>query len=211
MLTDPSPDKNSRDGLDGGYTLVELVFVLMIMAVVLVAAGTALISLSSATNRDSGLVTEEQSASGAITQMVHDLRSAHSISIPTGATYTNQVLINDNTTSGTTTQVEWTYVPSTGTLTRYVQGSGGTLVASGTAVTGVANSGAQPLLSYYDFNGGTITNTDNIANCTTRVGVDLVVSAPTSAGTGVANQEFTQNVAITDQLAILSQPGNVQC
>ena len=203
--------QDRRRDPDSGFTLIELTFVLMIMALVLVSASTALISLSRATNRDTGLVDEEQTASSVITQMVHDLRSAHSISIPTGATYTNEVLITDNTASGSTTQVEWIYVPSAGTVTRYVQGSGGTFLKSGPTATGVANSGSQPLLTYYDFNGGTVTNTDNIANCTTRVGIDLVVSPAKSAGTGVANQEFTQNVAITDQLAILSQPGSVQC
>lgn len=195
--------------------MIELLIVTVVMAVVLVAASTALISLSQATNRDSGLVDEEQAASQAATQVVRDLRSAHSISIPTGATYTNEVLITENKPSGGTTQVEWIYQPPSGstpgTITRYVTGTGGTLVQSGTPVSGVVNAAPNPFLTYYDFNGGSITNTDNIANCTTRVAVDIVISPAKSAGTGVANQEFTQDVALTDQLAILSQPGSVQC
>lgn len=195
--------------------MIELLIVTVVMAIVLIAAGTALISLTQATNRDSGLVDEEQMASRAATQLVHDLRSAHAISIPTGATYTNEVLIKENQASGSTTQIEWIYQPASGstpgTIQRYVLGSGGTFVQSGSPVSGVVNGASNPFLSYYDFNGGSITNTDNIANCTTRVTVDIVISAAKSAGTGVANQEFTQDAALTDQLAILSQPGSVQC
>ena len=198
-----------------GFTVLELTIVCFIMGIVLAIAGGALTSLSGATTRDDGLVAEEQAASQAVTQMVHDLRSAHSISIPSGATASNEVMIQDNQSSGGTTQVEWLYQPASGstpgTLTRYATNSGGSLVASGSPVTGVANQSNQPLLSYFDDSDGSISNSANVGNCTTRVHIDLVLSAAKSAGAGVSNFEITQDVAITDQLAILTQPGSVQC
>jgi prepilin-type N-terminal cleavage/methylation domain-containing protein len=207
--------ERAKNPAENGFTILELMVVVAVMAIVLTIASGSLISLSQATTNDDGLVTEEQAASTAVTQIVHDLRSAHSISIPSGVSSSNGVLMQENQSSGSTTQVEWVYVPAAGsnpgTLTRYVQSSGGSLVVSGSAVSGVANGSTQPLFSYFDDNGGSIANTANIGNCTTRVNVDLVMSAPKSAGNGVSNFELSQEVAITDQLAILSQPGSVQC
>src|SRR5690242_13197053 len=79
-----------------GFTLIELVIVLLIMTVVIVVATGALISLSQTTNRGSAMITDEQQASTTMTQLAKDIRSAHAISIPTGATAANQVILQDN-------------------------------------------------------------------------------------------------------------------
>jgi len=200
---------------EGGFTLIELLIVMVIMAVVLLGAGTAMISFTNATNRTDATVTEEQQASTAVSQMVADIRSAHSLSVPSGATASNEVLLVENQPSGSTTQIEWIYIPASGStpgmLTRYTQNSGGTLVQSGTRLSGVVNSSSQPLLSYYDEGGGPNSESNTIANCTTRVTIDLVVSAAKSSGGSVSNYEVTQDAALTDQIGLLVQPGSVQC
>lgn len=205
----PGPTEDQQ-----GYTLVELLIVLLIMGVVLLSAGTAMISLTRATNRDDGMVTQEQQASSAVSQMVADFRSAHSLSIPSGATASNEALLVENQSSGVTTQVEWIYTPASGTtkgtLIRYTKSSGGSFVTSGVRLVGVANPSTKPLLAYYSDSGVANSTTSSIANCTTRVSIDLVLAPPSSA-TGVSNFEVTQDVALTDQLAILTQPGSVQC
>lgn len=214
MLSPIGPKGQDVDS-DAGFTMLELSIVMVVMMIILGIASGALLSLSQATNRNEGLVSQEQAASQSVTQMVHDLRSAHSISIPNGASSSNEVLIQENQASGGTTQVEWMYQPASGstlgTLTRYAQTSGGSLQPSGSLVSGIVNPSTKPLLSYYDDSGGVISNTANIGNCTTRVTIDLVVAPPKSAGPGGGNFEITQDVAITDQLAILTQPGSVQC
>ena len=211
-MLDPRSDSSDREG---GFTLIELMIVMVIMAVVLIGAGTAMISFTNATNRTDAAVTEEQQASTAVSQMVADIRSAHSLSIPSGATSSNEVLLVENQRSGSTTLIEWVYVPAAGStpgvLTRYSQNSGGSLVQSGMRLSGVVNSSSQPLLSYYDESGGPNTESNTIANCTTRVTIDLVVSAAKSSGGSVSNYEVTQDVALTDQIGLLVQPGSVQC
>ena len=210
----PGPTARKDGEREAGYTLAELLIVLAIMSVVLLSAGTAMISLTKATNRDDGMVTQEQQASNAVLQMAADFRSAHSLSIPSGATASNEVLLVENQPSGSTTQVEWIYTPASGTtqgtLIRYTKSGSGSFVTSGVKLSGVANPSTTRLLTYYSDSGVSNSTTSSIANCTTRVSIDIVLAPPSSA-TGVSNFEVTQDVALTDQLAILTQPGSVQC
>lgn len=209
------PSRRDESGAETGFTLIELTVVVLIMGILLVAAGSALISLSTATNRDDGLVQEEQAATTAVTQLASDLRSAHTLSIPSGATAADEVLLAVNQSSGATTQVEWIYTPASGstagTLKRYAQNSSGSLVASSISVSNVANPSSKPFLTYYNDSGIANATTQNIANCSTSVAIDLVVAASKSAGSGVTTFETTRTVALTDQLAIITQPGSIQC
>lgn len=204
--------------------MVELLIVMVVMAIVLVIAGTALISLTTTTNRGSSMVSEEQLASTAIAQIGHDIRSAHTLVMPSAATPGSQLELEVNTSSGPCTSnanpsyppvnyqlVEWVYSSATSTLKRE------TLNCATGAVTGqswvlskVVNGASTPVFKYYNQYGSDISSTLNgaIANCTTRIGVDLQVGSST---TGVKAVEEAQNVAMTDQIAILSQPGNGQC
>jgi prepilin-type N-terminal cleavage/methylation domain-containing protein len=217
---------------EAGFTLIELMVVVAIMSIVLVIAGSALISLTTATNRGSAMVTDEQEASTVMTQLAKDIRSAHRISYPTGTAQSqtpNMLVLQENLANGSTQNIEWLYQaptpPSqTGSLVREVQVNG-TYVASGPSVSRVvtpivdnkgnpvldANGKPIPLFTYFNKNG---TNAGNdavtIGNCTTRVQVNLEV-APSKAGAGIPDFSETEDVTITDQVAILSQPGNGQC
>lgn len=197
---------------DAGFTLLELMVVVGMMTIVLVIAGAALISLTKATNRGGTMITDEQNTSTVLARLAKDIRSAHTISFPTGAAPANETVLQVNNPGGGTTSVEWIYQQSAATLTREVQNSSGTYVPAGTPLTGLANSGTQPIFSYFSYKGTNESgsSTTLIVNCTSRVEIDLVV-APPPGTSAVANFEETADVAITDQLAILSAPGNGQC
>jgi prepilin-type N-terminal cleavage/methylation domain-containing protein len=204
---------------EAGFTLLELVIVCAIMGVVLVVAGGGLISLSTTTNRGSAMVADEQGVSTAMAQIGKDVRSAHSIAFPTAAIATdapNEIILQVTNPAGGTTPVEWVYQTVPATLTREVLSANlASVVSTGPPITRVANSTTTPLFSYYDRSGtqifataGSATALGNIVRCATRITVQLVVSAGVS---GVANFQESEDVALTDQLAILSAPGNGQC
>lgn len=211
-------------GRDDGFTLVELLIVVTVMAVVLVIAGTSLISLTTATNRGSSIVKEEQLASTTIAQLGHDIRSAHTLVVPSTATVGTQLELEVNTATGPCTSdanpsyppisyqpVEWIYSSSTSTLKREtLDCSTGAVTGTSWTLTNVVNGASTPIFKYYNQYGSDISGTLNgaIANCTTRISVDLQVGSTTS---GVKAVEEIQNIAMTDQVAILSQPGNGQC
>jgi prepilin-type N-terminal cleavage/methylation domain-containing protein len=206
-MTPLSPPKPTDDG----FSLLELMIVTAIIGVVLMIASGALISLSQTASRGSTLITDEQRTSTALTQLATDIRSAHTISFPTGAVPTTQLVLNDNNPGGGTSQVEWIYQSSTSTLSREVYTSG-TFVLAGTPLTGVVNSSTQPVFTYLNEANVTISGATNttIANCTTRIKVNLYV-APPGGTTGVSTLQESTDVALTDQLAVLSAPGNGQC
>jgi type II secretory pathway component PulJ len=206
-----------RSAPEAGFTVLELAVVAAILSIILVVAGSALISLSTTTNRGSAMVTDEQEASTVMTQLAKDIRSAHRISYPTGTTLaqtSNMLVLQENQANGTTQNIEWLYqaptAPAqTGTLIREVQVNG-TYSPSGPSVSRVVNPNG--LFTYYNENGGPSNQVDaaTIGNCTTRVQVNLVI-APPKAGAGISNFTETEDVTMTDQVAILSQPGNGQC
>jgi prepilin-type N-terminal cleavage/methylation domain-containing protein len=221
-----------RRGPDSGFTLVELAVVMTIMSIVLVIAGSALISLSTTTNRGSSMVTDEQEASNVMAQLAKDIRSAHRISYPNGTLQTqtpNLLMLQENQADGSTQNIEWLYqAPTppaqTGSLVRKVL-INGSYVASGPSASRVvtplvgpngnlildSNGKPIPLFTYFNKTGGTAgSDPVTIGNCTTRVQVNLEV-APSKAGRGIPNFTETEDVTITDQVAILSQPGNGQC
>jgi prepilin-type N-terminal cleavage/methylation domain-containing protein len=217
---------------DSGFTVLELMVVVGIMSIVLVIAGSALISLTTTTNRGSAMVTNEQEASTVMAQLAKDIRSAHRISFPTGTTQSqtpNLLVLQENQADGTTKTIEWLYQPptppaQTGSLVRQVMVNG-TYRANGPSASRVitplvdppghaildANGNPIPLFTYYNKAGGAAGNDPvTIGNCTTRVEVNLEI-APSKAGRGIRNFIETEDVTITDQVAILSQPGNGQC
>jgi prepilin-type N-terminal cleavage/methylation domain-containing protein len=119
--------------------------------------------------------------------------------------------------------VEWTYAASTATITRSVLncGTAGNPVLGTTWRIGPIGTAAQQLsvvnsssstavFRYYNQYGTDISTAlpGAIASCATRVAVDLIVASKIG---GTASVEEKQSAAITDQLDILSQPGNGQC
>lgn len=207
---------------EAGFTLMEMMVVMMVMAIVLVIAGSALISLQRTAVRTDAMVTEEQAASTTLALMARDIRSAHSIQFLTSTTDASQsVIFNENQPSATgTTPIEWVYTPPSGsavvgTLSRVTLSS--TLAVQSTQVmlSDVANvPGTEPVFKYYNVHGTTMSTSGSTAdqtlqNCTTAIGVNLVISP--SPVPGVATFQESDTVAITDQQQILSAPGNGQC
>lgn len=202
--------RHRRD--EGGFTVLELMVVVLLMGIVLVIAGSGLISLVTTTNRHAAMVDAEQSASNALSRFARDVRSAHSIQFPaTSPDPLSGVILNINSpTGGAMTQVEWIYQPSAKTFSRELLNSGtGAVISTSTLATDVAN-GSTPALRYYNYHGDEVTNSDpgTIANCSTRVQVQLVI-VPSTRGVGSITE--TADAALTDQLALLSLPGNGQC
>lgn len=218
-----APSKRQQTS-DAGFTMVELLIVMVVMAIVLAIAGTALISLTTSTNQGSSMVSEEQLASTAMAQIGHDIRSAHTLIMPSSATPGSQLELEVNTSSGPCVSdanpsyppvdyqlVEWVYSSTTSTLKREtLDCSTGAVTGTSWTLTNVVNGASTPVFKYYNQYGSDISSTLNgaIANCTTQVAVDLQVGSST---TGVKSVEETQSIAMTDQIAILSQPGNGQC
>lgn len=118
--------------------------------------------------------------------------------------------------------VEWQYQTGPGTLVRTLLNCG----ASGNPSLGktwslgpqsstqgvtlsIAN-GASAVFNYYNQYGTNISSAlpSAIASCTTRIGIDLKVASNVK---GTPTFEEVQHDALTDQIDILSQPGNGQC
>jgi prepilin-type N-terminal cleavage/methylation domain-containing protein len=210
----------SRAGQDAGYTLVELMVVLAIMGIVLSIAGGILVSLQNTTVRTTSLISEEQDASNTLAQMARDVRSAHSITFATTTSDASKSVVLDiNSPSGTTSPIEWVYVPPSGSaavgqLERLVLNSSLGVVATSMVLRNVANTSATPVFSYYNLQDAAMGTSGSSAdqtlqNCTTSIGVTLVISpSPTR---NVADFTESEQIAITDQEQILSAPGNQQC
>lgn len=202
--------RDSRD--DRGFTVMELMVVVLLMGIVLAIAGNGLVSLVTTTNRHGAMVDAEQAASTAVTQFARDVRSAHSIQFPNSSPNPlTGVILNINSPSGgAMTQTEWVYSSTANTFSRELLNSGtGAVISTRTLATNVVN-GSATALRYYNYHGDEVTHSDpgTIANCTTRIQVQLVISPSTQ---GVASFTETADAALTDQLALLSLPGNGQC
>lgn len=197
------------EGRDEGFSLLELVIVLMLASIVLAIAAGALISLDNATVRHDSVVQEEQTASLVMADMERDIRSASAVSTPAGASATDQLQVAELNSDGSTTDVLWKYDPTAQTLSRQIR-LDGAFQASGETITKVANGTDSPVFRYYDGTASEIpaTSTSEISVCATAVGVDVKVS---SAATGVGSFEETAEVALTNQVQTLTTPGNGQC
>lgn len=228
----------SRSRTDHGFTLLEMMIVTLIMGVVLAIAGPALISLTNGANRGDAMVQEEQQLSTTLSNLGHDIRSAHTLVVPPGSTAKQVVLeVNDpgatvdgakvcQTSSANPDYtpvpyqlVEWKYSASTDTLSRLLLNCSTSTPISTTWTMGPTASanariyvlnGSSAVFSYYNQYGSNISTAlaGAIAACSTRVGVDLIAG---SSLRSTATVEEQQHIALTDQLDILSQPGNGQC
>ncbi|MHB1535940.1 MAG: prepilin-type N-terminal cleavage/methylation domain-containing protein [Acidimicrobiales bacterium] len=198
---------------ESGFTLLELMVTASILTVVLVVAGTALMALMRASQRGDVMVRDEQSASTTLASLARDIRSAHAIVMPPLVTPGNQLEMQLNQPGGGTTTIQWLYQPATltqpSTLSRQVL-NGTTVTSSAVELSNLTYPGSVRLFTYYNDQGADISLAQNssIAACTTRVDVHLVIS---SAVPGVVPFAESEDVALTDQLAILSAPGNGQC
>lgn len=215
-----------REDGEWGFTTLELMIAVIIMSIVVAMAGTALISVMSAGNRNDAVITNQQQASDVLNQLSRDIRSAGSLSFPTSSPST-EVQIAVNKVSGstvTTTPVIWMYTTTASSCTaagltspcllREVQVNG-TFKPQGTLSLALANNvSTNPVFSYYTFTSpGTpmpsTSTMDQFSTCTTAIGVDLVVSRTTN--NAVSTFEDTDQIALTNQINTLTAPGNGQC
>ena len=220
MLTNPYSKRGEGEG-DAGFTVAELLVVMAVMAIVLVIAGSSLISMQNTTSRNTAMINVEQDASTTLALMARDIRSAHSIGFTslTSNAAVSVVLYENQPGSSTTTPVEWVYQPPsgsapTGVLSREVLNSALSPTSTQVLLRDLANTSSNPVLTYYDLHGQTMSTTAasadaTLSNCTTAIGVNLTISP--SPVPGVANFQESNVVAITDQEQLLSAPGNGQC
>lgn len=187
-----------------GFTLIELMVAAVISVTVLALAGSMLISLSTGTNRGNGQVVAQQAVSAAMSRLSSDLRSAQKL-VPLGSGYSSEIEIVKNDPSGGTTPVEWKYSATQHTLTRSVLDSAGAVVSSEVVLSDVANTASQPVLSYFNQYGGSLTGATatTVAGCATRVDVNLVGGVPA----GVEPFQERVDVALTNQLETIQSEG----
>lgn len=195
---------------DGGFSLLELVIATLLASIVLAMAGDGLISLANAANRNDSVIKEEQAASLVMAQMERDIRSASTVTFPTGSSPSQQLELNVVGASGSTSAVLWVYDPTGRTLSRETQVQGSFTSTSGMSIPNVANGSGTPVFAYYDLAATDISSTSasNIAQCATGVAVDVHVSSTT---TGVGSFEESAEVALTNRIEVLTAPGNGQC
>lgn len=205
---EPGPTEAPAATSDAGFTLVELAVVLLILGIVMAICSSVVFSLSNSARRNDSMVTTEQAASTALAVLARDIRSAHSISFP--GTSPNQVQLQVNNGSGGYVYVEWTYDSTALTVTRSTATSAaGPFTKTGPTATNVTN-GASGIFRYYNVLGADISSATNntIKNCAARIGVQLDVSSSTI---GVPTFQASEDVSLTDQVQIISAPGNGQC
>ena len=219
------PDSSPRQA-EGGFTTLELMITCLIMSVVVIMAGTALISVTNAGNRNDAVISNQQQASNVITELSRDIRSAGSLSFPTSAPST-EVQLSDNTVTGstiTTVPILWLYTTSVATCTsakvsspcliRETQVSGTFTPQSTFSIALANNVSTNPVFAYYTFSSpGTPMSSGStmaqFSTCATAIGIDLVVSRTTNNATSTF--EDTDQVALTNQINTLTAPGNGNC
>lgn len=197
MLTRPREEE--------GFTLLEIMVVSIVLAAILAIGGGTFVSLNNTTARNEAMVQAEQSASTTMTELEHDIRSTQTLLIPAGVGASQGLQLAILQPDGTTTNIQWLYDPFLDTLTRSIQ-NGASFQPSGYKLSSVTNA----TFSYFDAQAEDITSTtsSNIALCTTAIGVDVTVTPTTR---GASPFEDNAEVAITNQLNVLSSPGNGQC
>lgn len=224
-----SPDGRDRDG---GFTLIEIIIVMLVMSIVVSIAGFSLISLSNTASRTDSMTWEEQTASSVMAQLTEDIRSAVSISFPSGASPSTQLQLTEvgtdacSTSAPTTvaggpsyTYVLWVVSSTTGTLTREQENSSCGWVQSPFQLNYLVNSNAEPVFSYYDEQGDQVplptasptpvtplasTWSSLISDEATSVDVTMFVSTTIR---GVPIYHSTDVVALTNRLQILNPSG----
>jgi hypothetical protein len=189
--------------------VLELSTAMLVGAIVVASAGEALISLSNATGRHDATVQEEQADSQVMAQIERDIRSAVTISIPSGAAASQQLELAVANSNGSSTNVLWIYNPTARTFSRQVQVQG-SFASSGYSIPNVSNGSGKPVFTYSNLSAADISSSSasNIAQCATAVSIDIHVSSPTK---GVGGFQESAEVALTDRLEILTAPGNGYC
>lgn len=207
---------------------MELLVVMMVLSIVVALAGFSLISLSNTASRSDSMVQEEQTATSVLSQLARDIRSAVSITFPSGASPSTQLELKEvgtslcststTTTAGTSyTYVLWVVSSTTGTLTREQQNSSCAWVQSPFQLNYLVNSSSNPVFSYTDDQGDQLpiasptpsTPLDSswgpfIASQASAVAINLYVSTVVR---GVATFHTTCTVALTNQLQTLNAAG----
>lgn len=194
---------------EAGFTLVELVIVLLLSSIVLVAALSSLTSLANAASRNDSVVDREQAVSTVVAQLERDIRSASAISIPAGASPGDQLQLTVPASGGGSTNLLWVYDAAGGTLTRESQVNGA-FESNGPTATNISNGSGTAVFTYYAADASDIsaTSPSNIALCTTAVGIEVKAN---SSQVGGGTFQETSEVALTTQAQALTVPGDGPC
>jgi prepilin-type N-terminal cleavage/methylation domain-containing protein len=196
---------------EGGFSLVELLVVLVILGVVLAMAGSTLVSMTRAGNRGQALVDNEQNANFALNALARDLRAANPLLAPSSsAVYTTVVQMDLGPSAGPQTVVQWVFDSTAKTLTRNIM-SGTTVTSSYLWLTGVLNSSTQPVFGLFDSaNNDLVAQAavpGTVALCTTRVEVQIDgLSEP-----GPLPFNVVADVQLRNQIANLAAAGGQPC
>jgi prepilin-type N-terminal cleavage/methylation domain-containing protein len=171
----------SRD--EAGFSMIEIMVVVLILGVVLTALFGVLDSMTRNDRRQQALQTNQEGARFAMVQMGQDLRAANPVEpLSTAAAYATEFEAAVLNAAGTsTTYVRWQL--SGTTLSRSVLSApGGTAVSTKTMLSNVENtSQGVTLFRWYDSSGTELTGTDNspsdFSNCTVRVHISIVAAS----------------------------------
>jgi prepilin-type N-terminal cleavage/methylation domain-containing protein len=201
-----NPDRSRAD--EGGFTLIELTVVMLLMSLVMISFYGALNSLTSNAQRQEALVTDQEAVRFAMIDMARELRGANPLEpLTTSAAYGSEVEAAVLPARGTTAvYVRWQLTGTT--LTRSIlDAPGGTATSTKTVLANVKNaSTGVTLLRYYNSAGTELVAASNtpgdFSNCTVRIHISV------SAAVVTGPAPFTQDVdaEIRNRL-----PGGIGC
>ena len=193
-------------GDERGFTVVEVVVVMSVMAIASAAVLGMATSLTRNERTQQALVTNQESTRFALFDLGRDLRSATDVGVlASPVTYQTRVDAAIVTPAGAASYVRWQL--SGKSLTRSVlTGLGGSVVSTKTVLTNVENASQGTTLFRYFKSSGTELTTSNaagdFANCTIRVKV--TVSSDASPGPLPFTEE--SDIELRNRL-----PGGIGC
>ena len=206
-----------RRAHEAGFTIIEVTAVTAILLIVMAACFSTLLMLMKTERRTNALVSTEQEARQALTDLARDIRAANPMMPLPGvgnaaiATYESQLQVA-SATSGTTTLVRWVYdkAPASATyrslLRQTINPANGQVLTSIVRLRNVRNAERGIAMFGFTSQAGVdllaAGQAANIASCTLQVHV--VISADSNPGP----QPFTVNsdVQLRNRL-----PGGVGC
>ena len=201
-----------------GFTIIEVTAVTGILLIVMAACFSTLVMLTRTERRTNALVSNEQEARQALTDLARDIRAANPLmplpGVADGAISTYQSQLQVASSTGTTTLVRWVYDRATGSptyrslLRQTINPGNGAVLTSVVRLSNLRNAErtpAVPMFSYTSQSGLDLVaagQAANVASCTLQV--HIVITADSNPGP----EPFTVNsdVQLRNRL-----PGGMGC